>query len=144
MTLFGAGVCAQTVDSGFSDWQERWDHYVERTYSWKNMGLLAADSLANQTLRLEKCTRKPYCLPHNVGGAFARRITRTSIELGAGALLREDIRRRPSGLTGFMPRAHFALTHALVARGRDGEWELAYSRFAGTFGAITVSTDWHG
>lgn len=66
------------------------------------------------------------------------------MELGAGALLHEDIRRRPSNLTGFRERLKFALLHAALARGPDGEWQPAYSRFLGTFAADTVDSAWRG
>jgi hypothetical protein len=125
-------------------WQERWDNYVERTYSWKRIGVVAAETAFDQTFQIGKCGRPPYCFPHDFGGAVFRRTTRTSIELGAGALLREDIRRRPSGLTGFRERIVFALVHAPLARGPEGEWRPAYSRFIGAFGGVAVTSAWDG
>jgi hypothetical protein len=38
----------------------------------------------------------------------------------------------------------FALLHAPLATGPDGEWRPAYSRFAGTFGGAVVSSAWSG
>lgn len=125
-------------------WQDRWDNYVDRTYNWKRVGLVAAESAFEQSFQLRKCGRPPYCMPHSVGGSLVRRTSRTTIELGVGALLKEDIRRRPSGLPGFRQRVVFALTHAMLAKGPDGEWRPAYSRYAGTLGAITVSSAWQG
>jgi hypothetical protein len=34
--------------------------------------------------------------------------------------------------------------HAPLAKGPDGEWRPAYSRFAGTLGGVTVSSAWRG
>ncbi len=108
-------------------WQERWDTYVERTFDWQRISLIAAgtavDSVIEETFEIGKCGRPPYCYPHDFGGAIFRRTARSSMELGAGALLHEDIRRRPSNLTGFRPRLKYALVHAALARGSDGEWQ---------------------
>ena len=143
--LFACGLHAQTnSDAASPDWQERWGAYLQRTYNWKQISMVAAETALDQTFQLNKCGRPPYCFPHRIGGALARRTTRTTIELGAGALLHEDIRRRPSGLTGFRRRAVFAVLHAPLARGPDGGWRPAYSRFAGTFGGTAVSAAWHG
>jgi len=134
---------AQSVDN-FADWRERWDYYVQRTYTWQRLGMVALDTATEIPFNAAACRRPPYCFPHHLGGALARRTARTTMELGAGALLREDIRRRPSGLTGVVPRLRFALTHALLARGPDGNLRPAYSRFAGTLGGIAVSSTWNG
>jgi hypothetical protein len=135
---------AQTEAVGFPAFQDRWNYYIERTYSWQKVASSAAESVFEQTFRLDKCGRPPYCIPRNFGGAMIRRTTRTTIELGAGALLHEDLRRRPSGLTGVRRRISFALTHAALAQGSDGNWGPAYGRYAGTVGAVTVSAAWRG
>ena len=139
------GLRAQTVaEAQPFEWQQRWDNYVQRTYSWKRITIVAAETAFDQTFQFRKCGRPPYCFPHQFGEALARRTARTTIELGAGALLHEDIRRRPSGLSGFRRRAVFAILHAPLARGPDGEWRPAYSRFAGTFGGVVVTSAWEG
>lgn len=130
--------------SGFADMQDRWREYVHRTYDWKLVGAVAAESAFDQTLQLNKCGRPPYCFPHHIGNALARRTARTTIELGAGALLKEDLRRTPSGLTGVRQRIRFAVSHAPLARDSQGQWRPAYSRFIGTMGAVTVSRAWDG
>jgi hypothetical protein len=106
--------------------------------------MLGAETAFDQAFHLDKCGRPPYCFPHSFGGAMVGRITSTTIELGLGGLLKEDIRRRPSGLTGFHKRVVFALVHAPLARGPDGEWRPAYSRFVGTAGAFVVASEWAG
>jgi hypothetical protein len=135
---------AQSADGGFANWRERWDNYVERTYDWKLMTAVAAESAIDQSLQLSKCWRPPYCVPHHIGHALIRRTTRNTLELAAGELLGEDIRRRPSGLTGLRRRAVFALLHAPLARDSNGDWRPAYSRFAGTLSAVVVSRAWDG
>lgn len=142
--VLAAALSAQTVDPNPLEWRERWDNYVERTYSWKRIGMVGAETIFDQTFQFRKCARAPYCFPHHFGAALARRTTRTTMELGMGALLNEDIRRRPSGLHGFRKRAAYALIHAPLARGPNGEWRPAYSRFAGTAGAVVVSSAWFG
>jgi hypothetical protein len=135
---------SDTPPVGDIPWQARWDDYVERTYGWKNVGMVALDSAVEQSFQLNKCGRPPYCLPHHVGGSLVRRTARTSVELGFGALLKEDLVRRPSNLPGFRQRVWFALTHAALARGPDGEWRPAYSRYIGSLAAVTVSSSWNG
>ena len=123
---------------------ERWDSYVQKTYSWKRIGSVAAETAFEQTFQLSKCGRPPYCFPHEIGGALTRRTARTTLELGVGALLHEDLRRRPSNRSGFRQRVSYALLHAPLAIGPDGEWRPAYSRFAGTLGAVAVTSAWEG
>jgi hypothetical protein len=142
--LLVCGLPAQSQTTGALDWNTRWDNYLERTYSWKRIGIVAAETAFDQTFQLRKCGRPPYCFPHDFGGALARRTTRTTIELAAGALLHEDIRRRPSNLPGFRQRVVYALIHAPLAKGPEGEWRPAYSRFAGTFAGRVIYTAWEG
>ncbi|GEM_PF-3553410 len=126
------------------DWNDRWQNYVERTYSWQRIALVAADAAFGQTFQLKKCGRPPYCFPNDFGAALSRRTARTTVELGVGALLHEDLRRPPSGLTGFRRRFVYAMVHAPLARGADGEWRPAYSRFAGSMAGIAVASAYRG
>jgi hypothetical protein len=144
LLLFTGVFWAQTPAPASLEWQDRWDSYLHRTYSWQRVGMLGAETAFDQAFHLDKCGRPPYCFPHSFGGAMVGRITSTTIELGLGGLLKEDIRRRPSGLTGFHKRVVFALVHAPLARGPDGEWRPAYSRFVGTAGAFVVASEWAG
>jgi hypothetical protein len=141
--LAGCGLYAQSAAATLG-WQDRWDQYLDRTYSWKRIGLVTAETAFNDAFRFDKCGRPPYCFPHHLGGALVRRTTRTSIEFAASGLLGEDLRRRPSGLTGFRPRLWYALTHAMLALDSSGNWRPAYSRFAGTASAVAVTAAYHG
>ena len=69
--------------------------------------------------------------------------TRTTLELEPAFCFMRML-AGPSGLTGFGPRIRFALTPALLARGPDGSFRPAYSRFAGTLGGIAVYSAWQG
>lgn len=143
--VWGSVAFAQTSDLAEPFvWQQRWDGYVDKTFSWKRIGGIAAESAFEQSFQFSKCGRPPYCFPHRFGGALARRTTRTTLELGVGAILHEDIRRQPSGLTTIRERAMFAITHAVLAKGPSGEWRPAYSRYAGTMGSIIVFSAWEG
>jgi len=143
--LFACGLLpAQDAAPDPQNLHERWDSYVQKTYSWKKIGVVAAETVFDQTFQLNKCGRPPYCFPHEIGGALTRRTARTTMELAAGALLNEDLRRRPSNLSGFRQRLSYALLHAPLAIGPDGEWRPAYSRFVGTIGAVVVSSAWDG
>jgi hypothetical protein len=135
---------AQDAAPDPQDLHERWDSYVQKTFSWKKISSVAAETAFEQTFQLSKCGRPPFCFPHEIGGALTRRTARTTMELAAGALLHEDLRRRPSNLSGFRQRLSYALLHAPLATGPDGEWRPAYSRFAGTLGAVAVTSAWDG
>ena len=137
-------VAAEATTSDPQDLRARWDSYVQRTYSWKRIGVVTAETAFGQTFQLDKCGRPPYCFPHEIGAALTRRTARTTIEFGVGALLHEDLRRRPSNLPGFRQRVSYALLHAPLAIGPEGDWRPAYSRFAGTFGASAVTSAWSG
>src|SRR5437870_1115943 len=93
LALIVCSLRAQTPDASTLGWQERWEHYVERTFSVQRIGMVAAETAFEQTFQLRKCGRPPYCFPHDFGRAVAGRTARTTIELGAGALLRQDLRR---------------------------------------------------
>src|SRR5579883_3520627 len=60
--------------------------------SWQRIALVAADAAFGQTFQLKKCGRPPYCFPNDFGAALSRRTARTTVELGVGALLHEDLR----------------------------------------------------
>jgi len=144
LLLAACRLAAQDASSASIDWSERWNSYLQKTYSWKKIGWVVGETAFDQTFRLNKCGRPPYCLPHEIGGALAERTARTSIEFGAGAILREDLRRSPSNLKGFRRRVAYAFIHAPLAKNSEGDWEPAYSRFAGTLGSAAVSAAWRG
>jgi len=145
LALFASGpLRAQPISDASEDLKARWDAYVQRTYSWKRIGILTAETAFDRTFQLRKCGRFPFCFPHDIGGALTRRTAGTSIEFGVSALLQEDMRRRPSNLTGLPRRAAYALLHAPLAARPDGRWRPCYSRIAGTFGGIAVSSAWNG
>jgi len=135
---------AQTTLLDPLGWQGRWDSYLEKTYSWKRIGIVVAETSFDQMFSLHHCGRPPYCFHQGIEQALARRTTRTTIELAVGGLLHEDIRRQPSGLPGLRQRITYALIHAPLAKGREGEWRPAYSRFAGTLGGVAVSSALQG
>lgn len=126
------------------DWNQRWDNYVQRTYNWKRIGIVGMETAFDQTFQLKKCGRPPFCFPQDFEGALARRTARTTIELGVGALLHEDLRRRPSNLPGFRQRLTYALIHAPLAKNRDGDWRPAYGRYAGSLGGFVVARELQG
>lgn len=124
--------------------EDRWNHYLRRTYSWQRMSLLAADITLDMSLSPGECGRSANCFNDRFAGAFFRRSTRTSIEFVAGALLNEDIRRRRSNRHGFGPRLKYSLSHAFAAYHSDGTAGPAWSRFIGAAGGIAVTSGWSG
>ncbi len=138
-TAFG-----QAAQTDVLDWDARWNNYVQRTFSWQRISIVAAETAFDQTFQLRRCGRPPYCFPDDFGASVFRRTARNTLELGAGELFRQDLRRRPSGLQGFHRRVAFALLHAPLARNGDGDWEPAYARYIGTLGGVAVTTAWRG
>ena len=126
------------------DWDARWSQYLEHTYDWKHIAGVTVGTAFEQTFRWNKCVRPPYCFPDEIGGALVRRTARSTAEWGAGALLGEDLRRIPSGVSGIRKRITYALVHAPLARDRDGEWRPAFSRFTGSLAGAVVSDAWRG
>ena len=122
---------------------ERWQHYVYRTYSWQRLGLLAVDTGIDMTLSKPSCGRTLNCFQDRYAGAFIGRSTRTTIELLAGAVLQEDIRRRTSRDTQFSKRVKHALVHSFVAYTPDGHARPAYSRLLGAAGGIYTLSEWN-
>lgn len=122
--------------------QERWDHYLTRTYSWQRMSLLALDVGTDMTISKPRRGRTADVYADRYAGAFLRRATRTTVEFGAGAMLHEDIRRRESGRQGFGPRLKYALAHTWTAYQPDGSSRFAYSRLVGALGGIAVYETW--
>ena len=140
--LFRAYVFAQSP--GSLDWQHRWNDYVDRLHDWRAVGSIAGDTAFNEAFRSRGCPYMEACFPHRFAGNLMRRTARMTTELGVGGLLGEDLRRRPSEMTGFRRRFVYAVEHAALAQGRDGTWRPAYSRYAGTFVGIAVSAAWRG
>jgi hypothetical protein len=126
------------------DWDQRWHHYLQRTYSWQRMGLLAADTaFEHWTGDSGEWGRGSEGLGSRYGGGFGSRIIRNSIELGAGAALGEDTRFRPSGAATLGARVRYAALQAFTAD-RGGQRRFAYSRLAATIGGCLVTTRWQG
>ncbi|MBC8166921.1 MAG: hypothetical protein H7Y20_13760 [Bryobacteraceae bacterium] len=131
---------AQQSRSEFG-WEERWQHYVHRTYSPQRMGLLAADVGLDSILSSGGKSGMGF-YPDRYGSALSRRITRTSIEFALGGLLKEDARRRPSHQKGLRNRLTWVMTHALLAVGPDGRLTPAYARYAAAVGGVGVGSVW--
>ena len=146
MLSTAAGVLAQTAaDPGASfDWDQRWNHYLYRTYSWQRMGYLAVDSTFDYlTGDARDCDRSAAGYGCRFGSNLGSRIVRNSIELGAGAMLHEDTRFRPSGAKTFGARIRYATLSAFEAY-RGEERRFAYSRLAATLGGVVAVSLWRG
>ena len=140
--LCGACLYAQTANP--LDWRQRWSNYIDTLHDWRAVGSIAGDTAFNEAFRSYQCPPPEACFPNRFAGNLIRRTTRLTTELGVGGLLGEDLRRRPSEMTGFRRRFIYAVEHAALAQGADGTWRPAYSRYAGTFAGIAVSAAWRG
>lgn len=116
--------------------QERWNHYLYRTYSWQRLSLLGLDTAVDMAFSKPHNGRTWDAFGDRYTGGLIARSTRTTTEFLAGAVLREDIRRRSSGETAFGKRIKHALIHSFVAYTPDGHARPAYSRLIGAAAGI--------
>jgi len=116
--------------------QERWDHYVYRTYSWQRLTLLGLDTAVDMAISKPHNGRTFDAFGDRYTGGLIARSTRTTTEFLAGAVLREDIRRRSSTETAFGKRIKHALIHSFVAYSPEGHAHPAYSRLIGAAAGI--------
>ena len=134
LLIAAAGLSAQVAPATVApfDWEQRWQYYLQRTYSWQRMGLLAVDTaFDHMTTSSRAWDRSPQSYAYRYGATFGSRILRNSVELGAGALLGEDTRFRPSRAETFGGRVRYATLQAFT--GYHGEARrFAYSRLAAT------------
>jgi hypothetical protein len=144
--LFLACAAAQDPSAALlqqSNTSDRFQYYLQRTYSWQRMSWLAADTGIDHLLHESEWG-------HGIGGygcsyasGFGRRLINNSVEFGAILVLRQDTRFRPSQRVGLFPRLHYAVTHAFLATGERGNIEPAYARFAGMTGGALIAPAWH-
>jgi len=50
--------------------QERWEHYLRRTYSWQRMGLMGVDVAADMVVSKPAGGRSTECFNDRYAGAF--------------------------------------------------------------------------
>jgi len=144
LLLFGSAAFAQAQPSKQFPIEERWRHYVNRTYSWQQMALLGLDTTFDHALQEpHEWGRSPESLTYRYSSNFGRRVVQNSIELGAGILLREDTRFAPSQKEGFLRRVGMAATGAVMAQNERGNRRFSYARLAATAGALLVTSTWH-
>lgn len=74
--------------------------------------------------------------------SFGQKAISRSIRHGLGALLHEDPRFLPSSRSGVWKRTLDATRQVFFAHKDGGGQRIAYSRFAGTFGAAYISRQW--
>ena len=126
-----------------SSTSERFQYYLQRTYSWQRMSWLAADTGLDHLLHESEWGRGMGGYGCHYASGFGRRLINNSVEFGAVLVLRQDTRFRPSQRVGLFPRLHYALTHAFLATGERGNIEPAYARFAGITGGALIAPAWH-
>jgi hypothetical protein len=144
LLLFGSAAFAQVQRSKQFPIEERWRHYVHRTYSWQRMALLGLDTAVDHALQEPyEWGRSPESFTYRYSSSFGRRVVQNSIELGAGIRLREDTRFAPSRKEGFLRRVGAAATSAVMARNERGNRRFSYARLAATAGALLVTSTWH-
>ena len=74
---------------------------------------------------------------------YGRLLVGRTIRFGVAAADGEDPRSDVSNLPGFWPRARYAIIHTFVARNDSSTEMLAFSRFAGVYGAAFIANAWY-
>ena len=126
-----------------SSTSERFQYYLQRTYSWQRMSWLAADTGLDHLLHESEWGRGMDGYGCHYASGFGRRLINNSVEFGAALILRQDARFRPSREKGFFPRIRYAATHAFLATSASGNVQPAYARLAGITGGALVAPVWH-
>lgn len=122
---------------------QRVQYYLHRTYDWQRMSLLVADTgLGHLLAAPDAWGRGTDRFARCYGSAFGRRVVSNSIELGAGMVLREDSRYRPSRGKSFTGRLRYAAVHSLLASVPGGNLRPAYSRVAAAAGTELIVAVW--
>jgi hypothetical protein len=122
---------------------DRFQYYLERTYSWQKMSSLAVDTAIDHLTGRPEWGRGMGGYSCQYASGFGRRLISNTAEFGATVLFRQDTRFRPSHQSGFVPRIKYAAIHAFLATGEDGRTEVAYARFAGIAGGALIAPAWH-
>ena len=126
-----------------SSTSERFQYYLQRTYSWQRMSWLAADTGLDHLLHESEWGRGMGGYGCHYASGFGRRLINNSVEFGAILVLRQDTRFRPSHRTGLFPRLSYAVSHAFLATSERGRIQPAYARFAGITGGALIAPAWH-
>jgi hypothetical protein len=122
-------------------WEERVQDYLQRTYGWQRLTVSAANSGLGHLLR-DSGDSGPDTFVWRMAASTGRRAVRNTIELGAGALLREDTRFQPSGATGLGARLRYAALQTFRTSGDNPRF--AYSRLLGVAGGAAVTPPLYG
>jgi hypothetical protein len=122
----------------------RFNYYWQRTYSWNALGEIAFNTGIDHFTSKPEFGRGLSDYACRFASGFGHKLITTSTEFGVSSLLREDTRYHPSGLTGFLPRAKYALTHTYLAYGSSGKLEPSYGKFAGIMVSSAIEPTWRG
>jgi hypothetical protein len=138
--------CAQGQDDDAAEHftgRERLNSYVERTFTSKSrLVFLFVDTAEDHLQRQPKeWDLGGSGLAARLGSNYGRRLIRNTIELGAGALLSEDSRYRPSTEPGIAPRMRHAVASAFTAR-VDGHRRPAYATLAALTATAFIVSVW--
>ena len=130
------GVSAQAPPA--FTWDERLQSYLHGTHSWQRLTVAGAGAGLDHLRREPRCwDRGANSFARRYGAGMARRAVHDTIELGAGALLNEDTRFRPSGAASFRARLRHAALETFRTSGDNPR--LAYARLLGTAGAVLLA-----
>src|SRR5260370_15333051 len=135
-SLFFFVVCAAAQDPGadppqLSNSSDRFQTYLQRTYSWQKMSWLAVDTGIDHLLHESEWGRGMGGYGCHYASGCGRRLINSSVEFGATLVSRQDTRFRPPHRTGLLPRLDYALTHAFLVTSESRTVEPALAPLPG-------------
>jgi hypothetical protein len=123
--------------------REKWRFYLRSTYGPVSVGsslILAGIKQAQPDVPEWGGGMQGY--GKRFGSSFGQNAINRSIRMALNGLFREDPRYLPSGGSGYFHRSLDAVHQEFWVRKDSGGSRIAFSRFAGIFGAACIATRW--
>jgi hypothetical protein len=123
----------------------RWSQYLHRTFGAERLGVLAAETAADQAFRDPGCwddSASSYA--QRYARAFDRRLIRNTTEFATGILTGEDLRYRKSRSQSIQARFWNAVRASVVAHMPDGTQRPAYTWFFASATTELSTAHWTG
>jgi hypothetical protein len=124
--------------------REKWRFYLRTTYGPASVGsslLLAGIKQAQPDVPEWGGGMEGY--GKRFGSSFAQKAINRSIRMGLNGLFKEDPRYLPSERSGYLNRTLDAVHQTFRVQRDSGGTRIAFSRFAGIFGAACITYQWY-
>lgn len=124
--------------------REKWDYYLKSSYGVRSI----FSSIVGAGIKQAQGTVPEWGggmegYGKRFGSSFAQKAINRSIRISLNGLLHEDPRYFASNRSGIWSRSLYAIGQVFLVHKDAGGTRIAYSRFAGNFGAAYISRQWH-